>query len=47
VYCIGLTNGAIDTYSALGSGDFVGILGIAISTTLLDLQMIHSTVAKA
>ncbi len=46
-YCVGATAGQIVPIGDLASGNYVCILGVAYSTSLLDHQIIYSGVAKA
>lgn len=47
VYCVGSTAGEIEPISDLVSGEYVCILGVANSTSLLDHQIMYSAVPKA
>lgn len=47
VYCVSdAVLGEIVPYTDLGSGDYVTILGVAVSTSELELNIINSAVAK-
>lgn len=47
VYCVSATPGAICPYEDLLTGEFVCILGIATSASLLQTSYTYSSVAKA
>ena len=46
IYSVSVTAGGIENEAALGSGDFPTILGIAISTALLELNIQAGGIAK-
>ena len=47
VYVVSTTAGGIAPAADMGSGDFVTVLGIGTSTTVLKIGIIQSAVAKA
>jgi hypothetical protein len=46
IYCVSATKGAIAPYGDLTTNDFVTILGIATTTTLMDINIVISGVQK-
>lgn len=47
VYVVSLTAGGIAPIADISTGDFVAILGVAVSATALQLILVTSSVAKA
>jgi hypothetical protein len=47
VYVVSTTAGGIAPVADMGAGDFVTVLGIGTSTTVLKIGIIQSAVAKA
>lgn len=47
VYAVSATKGGIAPIADLASGDYITVLGVAVTAALLDLQIVVSNVAKA
>lgn len=47
LYVVSLTAGAIAVYGDLGSGDYVTIIGVGASSTVISLNIFRSGIAKA